>query len=174
MVEDVEQPVALVLDEDVPAPGKASLLACAQKSSLHGVTVGFGAEPHRELPDVFSAVRVNMAIGLPAIGHLLETRKAVGLFLVCRQHHTVLILMKSDAADSWCAAHSECSRHTNVRTLRCEPGYGPLCQAGVWVEPPGPDKGPVTDQEALHHALSGMRSPAIRGEKRSLREVCCA
>ncbi|MFF8617918.1 hypothetical protein [Streptomyces sp. NPDC015350] len=173
-MEYAEQPVALVPDEDVSAPERASALACVQKSSLHGVTVGFGAEPHRELPAVFSAVRVSMAVGLSAIAHLRETRQPVGPFLVCRQHHTVLILMESGAADSWYAAHSECSRHTTVRTLRCEPGYGPLCRAGVWVEPPGPGKGPVTDQEALHHALSEMRSPTIRGGKGPLREVCCA
>jgi hypothetical protein len=142
------------------------------------VTVQFGETPYPlVLPDVFDVVRVGLSLGLHAVDHLIETEQAVGPFLACRLHGALLMPVESGSVDRWSAPHSECSRHSTVRTIRCVQGYGPPCQSRVWVELL--ERGAcaaTTDPAALHEALSLRRSHLRRSvgtpALSPVREVC--
>ncbi|MFB6984484.1 hypothetical protein [Streptomyces sp. NPDC056304] len=147
---------------------------------LHPVMVYFGEDP--SLPDVFDVVRVGLALGLNAISHLVETRQAVGPYLACRQHATLLIPVESGAADGWGAPYSDYSdysRYTTVRTIRCGQSYGRSCRSCVWVEQLSlGDRVAITDPVALKGALSLQRSRLARGAVQlgvsPVRDVCHA
>ncbi|MFF4179849.1 hypothetical protein [Streptomyces sp. NPDC001750] len=128
------------------------------------LTVQYGEAPRSPvLPDVFDVVRVGLGLGLRAVDHLAETKRAAGPFLRCRLHSVLLIPVDFGSADRWRAPHSECSRHTTVETIRCGQGYDPACQSRVWVEPLGLKTCAVTDSVALHDVLSLQRSRLARG-----------
>ncbi|MFF3127099.1 hypothetical protein ACFVRD_33435 [Streptomyces sp. NPDC057908] len=147
---------------------------------LHPVMVHFGEDP--SLPDVFDVVRVGLALGLNAIAHLVDTRQAVGPYLGCREHATLLIPVKSGTADSWGAPYSDysdCSRHTTVSTIRCGQSYGRSCRSCVWVEQFSLGaRMTTTDPVALKGALSLQRSRLARGAGQlavsPVRDVCHA
>ncbi|MEU9763481.1 hypothetical protein AB0D98_27950 [Streptomyces sp. NPDC047987] len=139
--------------------------------------VHFGKAP--SLPAAFDVVRVGLALGLNAIAQLVETGKEVGPYLACRQHATLLIPVKSGTADGWIETHAKCSRHTTVRTIRCEQSYGGSCASCVWVEQLSLGAGAATtDPVALYEALSAQRERLGRGSVQwdvsPVREVCHA
>ncbi|MEU7072920.1 hypothetical protein AB0B30_27695 [Streptomyces narbonensis] len=116
--------------------------------------IALGEQPPMGLPSDLAAVRVGLALGLPAIDALVGDGTDVGPVRYCLDHRQLVVPVEAETVHRWRAAHSDCFPAAGSRS--CGAGGYRGC-TGVWVARPGSERPGVTPAGALHEALSITR-----------------
>ncbi|GLX22525.1 hypothetical protein [Streptomyces lavendulae] len=117
--------------------------------------IALSEQPPMGLPSDLAAVRVGLALGLPAIDALVGDGTDVGPVRYCLDHRQLVVPVEAETVHRWRAAHSVCV--PAARSRSCGAGGYRGC-TGVWVARPGSARAGVTPAGALHEALSTTRA----------------